>query len=269
MKISKKPSSYNKVTTIYAKLVRLDRQVQMHCLYPHPQFDVVQINAPKYDSDIDGETDLLPDIQSATASHTASTAEESSNAENIQEDTVSEATNSEEYTASLQNTDRPESQSPSIPDNTDHLVHQDPKQPRTEHPNDYRPQLEDIPELGDNEENWEEGQFVDADFIDHHNTIEKSDKIHHEYSAHFGKVTDQGYSYHNNRMPGLEYQIPEPDIIILTHNQNNIRGIKIQMYISLPHHLLKICADGMVMAMGELNISSCIAIGCMGRKQDL
>ena len=59
----------------------------MHCLYPHPQSDVVQINAPKYDSDIDGQTNLLPDIQPSTAWHTASTAEESLNAKSIQEDT--------------------------------------------------------------------------------------------------------------------------------------------------------------------------------------
>ena len=163
------------VSSIYIKLAQLDRQVQMHCLYPHPQLDVVPINAPEYNSDIDGQTDLLPDIQSSTVLHTARTAEESPNAKNIQEDTVSDATNSEEHTASSQDTDRPESQSPPIPDNTDHLVQQDTEQPRTEHPNDYRPQLEDIPELEDDEENWEEGQFVDADFIDHHNTTEESD----------------------------------------------------------------------------------------------
>ena len=41
------------VSSIYAKLAQLDRQVQMHCLYPHSQSDVVQINASKYNSDID------------------------------------------------------------------------------------------------------------------------------------------------------------------------------------------------------------------------
>ena len=199
------------INSIYTKLAQLDRQVQMHCLYPHPKSDVVQINAPEYDSDIDGQTDLLPDIQPSTASCTASTAEESSNAKNIQEDTVSDATNSEEHPVSSQDTDRPESQSQPVLDNTDHSVYQDTEQPRTEHPNDYRPQLEDIPELEDDEENWEEGQFADADFIDHHNTTEESDRIHREYSAHFEKVTDQGYRSHNSRMPGLEYQIPEPE----------------------------------------------------------
>ena len=69
--------------------------------------------------------------------------------------------------------------------------------------------MEDIPELEDDEENWKEGQFADADFIDHHNTTEESDRIRHKYSAHFEKVTDQGYSSQNNRTPGLEYYIPE------------------------------------------------------------
>ena len=40
------------VNSLYTKLVQLNRQVQMHCLYPHPQSDVVQLNAPKYDPDI-------------------------------------------------------------------------------------------------------------------------------------------------------------------------------------------------------------------------
>ena len=183
----------------------------MHCLHPHPQSDVVQINAPKYDSDIDGQTDLLPGIQPSTASHTASTADEPAHAKNIQEDTVPVTANSKEHTVSLQASDRLQSQSQPVLDNTEHSVSQDTEQPREEYPNTYRPQLEDIPELIDDEENWEEGQFADADFIDHHNTTEESDRICHEYSAHFEKVTDQGYSPQNNRMQGLEYYIPKPE----------------------------------------------------------
>ena len=63
--------------------------------------DVDQINAPEYDSDIDGQTDLLPDIQPLMASHTAYTAEASSHAENIKEDTAPVTANSEEHPASL------------------------------------------------------------------------------------------------------------------------------------------------------------------------
>ena len=47
--------------------------------------------------------------------------------------------------------------------------------------------------------------------MDQQNTTEESDPIHHEYSAHFKKVTDQGYSSQNNRMPELEYYIPKPE----------------------------------------------------------
>ena len=199
------------VNSIYAKLVKLNRQVQTHCLYPHPQSDVVQINAPEYNSDIDGQTDLLPNIQPSTASHTACTSEVSSHAENIKEDTAQVTANSEEHPASSQDFDRLEPQSQPVPYSTDHSVYQDTEQPREEYPNNYRPQLEDIPELEDDEENWEEGQFADMDFIDHHNTTEESDQICHEYSAHFKKVTDQGYSSQNNRMPGFNYYIPEPE----------------------------------------------------------
>ena len=52
------------INTIYAKLVQLEKQIQTHCLYPHSQTDSVQINAPEYDSDIDGQIDTLPDLQS-------------------------------------------------------------------------------------------------------------------------------------------------------------------------------------------------------------
>ena len=173
--------------------------------------DVVQINAWEYNSDINRQTDILPDIQLSMASHMASTAEASSHAKNIQEDSAPVTTNSQEHTASSQDSDRLEPQSQPVPDSTDHSVYQDSEQPREEYPNHYRPQLEDIPELEDDEENWEEGQFADADFIDHHNTTEEIDRIRCEYSAHFEKVTDHGYSSQNNSMPGSEYYIPEPE----------------------------------------------------------
>ena len=35
------------INSIYTKLAQLGRQIQTHCLYPHPQSDMVQINAPE------------------------------------------------------------------------------------------------------------------------------------------------------------------------------------------------------------------------------
>ena len=46
-------------STIYAKLVQMEKQIQTHCLYPHSQ-----INTPEYDSNIDGQIDTPPDSQS-------------------------------------------------------------------------------------------------------------------------------------------------------------------------------------------------------------
>ena len=110
------------INSIYAKLTQLDRQVQTHCLYFHPRLDVVQINALEYNSDIDGQTDLLPDIQPSMASHTTCTAEASSHAKNTEEDTALVTANSEEHPASSQDSNRLEPQSQPVPDNTDHSV---------------------------------------------------------------------------------------------------------------------------------------------------
>ena len=50
------------INSLYTKLAQLDRQVRMHCLDPHPQSDVVQLNAPKYNPDTDGQPDTVTDI---------------------------------------------------------------------------------------------------------------------------------------------------------------------------------------------------------------
>ena len=60
------------ITTIYSKIAKLQQQVTQHCMYPHnievQQIDVVQIKAPKYDPDIDGNKDLHNDNKHATVS---------------------------------------------------------------------------------------------------------------------------------------------------------------------------------------------------------
>ena len=199
------------INSINTKLAQLDRQIQTHCLYPHSQSDTVQLNAPEYDSDIDGQTELLLDIQPSASSHTKNTEEVSSHAENTTEDSAPVTANSEEHSVLPQDSDRLESQSQPVLNSSEHSVHQDTEQSREDYQNNHRPQLEDILELEDKEENWEEGQFADADFIDHHNTTAESDRICREYSTHFAKSTDQEYYSQNNLTPGLEYYIPEPE----------------------------------------------------------
>ena len=99
-----------------------------------------------------------------------------------------------------------------------------------------------------------EGQLGDAELIDHHNTTEESDRICHEYSAYFEKVKDQEYSPYHSTTPGVEHQIPEPDYYNTDTQPNSTRNIKIQMYISLPFHLLKIYVHGMVEDVEEPGI---------------
>ena len=115
--------------------MQLDRHVQTHFLYPHPQSDVVQLNTPEYDPDIDGQPDTVTDIQSP-------------NAKTIKEDTLPVTTNSEQHTALSS-----EPQLSLVFKDTDHPGYQDDMHPRAENPSDYHYQLEDIPELEDEEEN--------------------------------------------------------------------------------------------------------------------
>ena len=160
---------------------------------------MVQLNAPEYDSDIDGQADILPDIQPQAPSH----------AESTEEDSAPVTTNSKEYSTLPQDSDRLESQSASVQNPAEHSLHQDTEQSREQYQNNHRSQLEDIPELED--EDWEGGQFTDVDLIDHYNTTTESDRIHQEYSTHFEKSTDQEYNSQNNTTPGFDYYIPEPE----------------------------------------------------------
>ena len=88
---------YSHISSLYTKLAQLNRQVQTRCLYPHPQFDVVQLNAHEYDLDIDGQPDPVIDLQSL-------------NAKSIKENTVSNTSNSEQHTDLSTYTNRPQSQ---------------------------------------------------------------------------------------------------------------------------------------------------------------
>ena len=189
------------VNSIYTKLAQLDRQIQTHCLYPHSQTDSVQLNAQEYDSDINGQTDILLDIQPQAPSH----------AENTEEDPAPVTANSEEYSVLPQDCDRHESQSEPVQNYTKHSLHQDTEQSREQYQNNHTSQLEDIPELEDEDEDREDGQLTDTDLIDHHNTTTESNQIHWEYFTHFAKSTDQEYNSQNNITPGLDYYIPEPE----------------------------------------------------------
>ena len=90
------------ITTLYSKLVHLDKQIQIHCIYPHSQSHAIQLNAPDYDPDIDGEPDSVNPIQP-------------SNAESFKEDTFTGTSKSEDHTTICPTTNRSEHQPSEVP----------------------------------------------------------------------------------------------------------------------------------------------------------
>ena len=120
------------INTIYTKLVHLDKQVQIHCIYPHPQLDVIQLNAPDYDPDIDGDPDPVTDVQPP-------------NAKSGKEDTSTGTPKSEDHTTIPLITNRLEHQPSEVLQDIDSNEHNNIKQQQAEHSSDYHPQLEDIP----------------------------------------------------------------------------------------------------------------------------
>ena len=168
-----------------------------YTVYTHIQSDAVQLNALDYDPDIDGEPNSVNAIQLL-------------NADSVKEETVTGTTEPEEHTTICSTTNKSEHQPSEARSDSQTNKPDNAKQQRAEHPRDYCPQLDDIPELETDEENWDDGQFDDAELLYNHNSTEESDKIRHEYSAHLEKVEDQQYSpYHTTQ--GVKYIIPEPD----------------------------------------------------------
>ena len=131
---------YGHINTLYTKLAQLDKQVQIHCIYPHPQLDVIQLNAPDYDPDIDGDPDPVIDVQPL-------------NAKSGTEDTSTDTPKSEDHNTIPSVTNRPEHQPSEVSPDINSSEHSNVEQHRAEHPSNYHPQLEDIPELETDEEN--------------------------------------------------------------------------------------------------------------------
>ena len=127
----------------------------------------------------------------------------------LKEETVTSTTELEDHIIICSTTNRSERQ-PSEAHSDIQTIKPDKEQQRAEHLSDYHPQLDDIPELETDEENWDNGQFDDAELLYNHNSTEESDRICRKYSAHFEKIEDQQYSpYHTAQ--GVKFIIPEPD----------------------------------------------------------
>ena len=101
------------INTLYTKLAHLDKQVQIHCLYPHPQSDVIQLNAPDYDPDIAEDLDPATDVQPP----------------NAQSDTSTDTPKPEDHTTIPSITDRPEHQPSEVLSDIDCIEYDNVEQP--------------------------------------------------------------------------------------------------------------------------------------------
>ena len=90
------------ITTLYTKLAHLDKQIQIHYIYPHSQSNAIQLNAPDYDPDIDGEPDSVNAVQP-------------SNADSVKEDTSTDTSRPEDHTTICPTTNRSEHQPSEVP----------------------------------------------------------------------------------------------------------------------------------------------------------
>ena len=85
------------IAAIHSKLAHLDKQIQIHCIYPHQHSDAVQLNALDYDPDIDGDTNPTNAVQSL-------------NTDAAKEETVTSTTESEDHNAICNTGHRPQHQ---------------------------------------------------------------------------------------------------------------------------------------------------------------
>ena len=86
------------IAALHTKLVHLDKQIQIHCMYPHQHSDAVQLNAPDYDPDIDRHTNPTNAVQST-------------NTDAAKEETVTSTTEPEDHNTIHNTTHRSEHQS--------------------------------------------------------------------------------------------------------------------------------------------------------------
>ena len=175
------------VNNIYSKLLELQKQIQHHQMYMN-QGDTVQIEAPNFDPDVDGDTSpstnekpnevtiqgILPPIPEVTKPEG--------------DNSLTPGTTTQQLTS--QETDRLDVIPMQIP-RVSSLTAQPKEQGPNRHQAQYNIKNFEIPELG---ENSEEEQFADLDsYMAHHNTYQASEHIRQEYQSRLHELDDNQY----------------------------------------------------------------------------
>ena len=159
------------VNNIYSKLLELQKQIQHHSMYMN-QGDTVQIEAPKFDPDINGDSPLSIDEKPSevTIQGTLPTIPEVTEPED--DNSLTPGTTTQQPIS--QETDWPDAIPVQIP-----RISSSTAQPEEQGQNrcqaQYYAENFEIPKL---EENSEEEQFADLDsFMAHHNTYQASEHM--------------------------------------------------------------------------------------------
>ena len=175
------------INNIYGKLSELQKHIHHHCMYSH-QANTVQIKAPEFDLDIDGDSPASADERHeiAQVQGTLATIPEVSEPED--DNSIAPGTKTDQQTYQETNWPPP-MQIPRVSS----LTAQPPEQVHNRHQAQPSTENLEIPEL---EENSKEEQFADFDsFMAHHNTHQASEHIWQEYFSHLQDlVNDQYYT---------------------------------------------------------------------------
>ena len=176
------------INNIYNKLSELQKHIQHHCMYPH-QTDTVQIDAPEYDLDTDGENQPNTDKKHATVfiQGTLEMIPESF----ILEDDNNFAPENNTAPQNQQETDWPDAPTVQIPGVSSTTSDQPPEVMYNRL--QVQPSAVDleIPEL---EDDSDQDQFADLDtFITDHNTHQGNKQIQQEYFATLQNLSDGEY----------------------------------------------------------------------------
>ena len=160
--------------------------------------DTVQIDAPDFDPDIDGpDTQWVHHTSAVVSVYELFTSPEpkSGDATNTQEETADRDQLDTRHSNS-EDPHKPHNLSQQISDHSSEDNFTGQQVTSTEH-NIF----DKIPQL---EEDWENGQFADADtnFINRHSTHSESERIQNEYTEHLLDLTDN--QYYSEEYPSVQ-----------------------------------------------------------------
>ena len=199
------------INNIYSKLSELQKLIQHHCMSSN-QGDSVQVEAPDFDPDMDGDSPEYTDEKhgKVPVQGTLETIPETSEPED--DDSIAPANNTDQQT--YQETDWPDASPVQIP-RVSSLTAQPLEQGHNKCQAQHSAENVDTPEL---EENSEEEQFADFDsFMAHHNTHHASKHIRQQYFSHLQDLDDDQYYTKIDRANFHQYPPAVQDYLLANH----------------------------------------------------